>query len=149
MEQQFTDITRDYEQSKANYDSLLAKKNQSEMATDLEKTQQGEHFRMLDPPNLPIRPSKPNRLQLCALGLVVGLIFGGLTAAGSEMVGGKVHTEREIKKIVPFEIMAEIPVLQTAVEQAAERRSTILAGTAAAAILFVIAAGTAITYLRG
>jgi capsular polysaccharide biosynthesis protein len=149
MEQQFTDITRDYEQSKANYDSLLAKKNQSEMATDLEKTQQGEHFRMLDPPNLPIRPDKPNRLKLCALGLIVGLIFGSAAAAGSEIIGGRVQTEREIKKLVPFEILAEIPTLQTPVEQAAARRSALIAGAAAAAILFVIAAGSAITYLRG
>jgi protein tyrosine kinase modulator len=149
MEQQFTDITRDYEQSKANYDSLLAKKNQSEMATDLEKTQQGEHFRMLDPPNLPIRPDKPNRLKLCGLALVVGLILGGVAVAGSEIIGGRVQTEREIKKLVPFEILAEIPTLQTPLELAAGRRSAILAGAAAAAILFVIAAGSAITYLRG
>ena len=84
MEQQFTDLTRDYEQSKANYDSLLSKKNQSEMATDLEKTQQGEHFRMLDPPNLPVRPDKPNRLRLCGLGLMVGLIFGAGAAGRGE-----------------------------------------------------------------
>jgi TolA-binding protein len=149
MEQQFTDITRDYEQSKANYDSLLSKKNQSEMATDLERTQQGEHFRMLDPPNLPVKPDKPNRLRLCALGLVVGLMMGGLGAAGSEIIGGRVHTEREIKKIVPFEIFAEIPTLETPTEQAAARRSNLLAGAAAAAILFCILAGTTITYLHG
>ena len=149
MEQQFTDITRDYEQSKANYDSLLAKKNQSEMSTDLEKTQQGEHFRMLDPPNLPLRPSKPNRLRLSGVGLVVGLILGFVAAAGSEMIAGRVNTEREIKKIVPFEIFAEIPALETPAEQAEARRSTLLAGAAAAVILFVILAGSAITYLRG
>jgi polysaccharide chain length determinant protein (PEP-CTERM system associated) len=149
MEQQFADLTRDYEQSKANYDSLLAKKNQSEMATDLEKTQQGEHFRMLDPPNLPAKPYKPNRLLLCGLGLLVGIILGGVTAAGSETIGGKVHTEREIKKIVPFEIFAEIPILETASEQAAARRGTLLAGAAAAAILLCILAGSAITYLHG
>src|ERR1019366_5373101 len=44
MEQQFADITRDYDQPKTDYESLLAKKNQSAMSTDLEKPQQGEHF---------------------------------------------------------------------------------------------------------
>jgi len=43
MEQQFAEITRDYDQSKTDYEALLAKKNQSEMSTDLEKTQQAEH----------------------------------------------------------------------------------------------------------
>lgn len=149
MEQQFTDLTRDYEQSKANYDSLLSKKNQSEMATDLEKTQQGEHFRMLDPPNLPVRPDKPNRLRLCGMGLMVGLIFGAGAAGAVELIGGKVHTEREIKKIAPFEILVEIPTLPTPEEAAQARRSAWIAGAAAATILFVIAVGSAITYLRG
>ena len=149
MEQQFTDITRDYEQSKANYDSLLAKKNQSEMATDLEKTQQGEHFRMLDPPNLPAKPYKPNRLLLCGVGLAVGIVLGGVITGGLEMMGGIVHTEREIKKIVPFEIVAEIPSLDTASELVEARRGTLIASAAAAMILFVILAGSALTYLRG
>ncbi len=149
MEQQFADITRDYEQSKANYDSLLAKKNQSAMATDLEKTQQGEHFRMLDPPNLPAKPYKPNRLQLCGLGLLAGLVLGGATAAGSEVIGGKVYTEREIKKLVPFDVIAEIPPLDTPAELASARRDNLFAGIAAVVIFVCILVGSAMTYLRG
>ncbi|MDR3577818.1 MAG: Wzz/FepE/Etk N-terminal domain-containing protein, partial [Anaerolineaceae bacterium] len=50
VEQQMADLTRGYEQSKADYDDLLKKKNQSEMATSMEQMQQGERFTMLDPP---------------------------------------------------------------------------------------------------
>jgi polysaccharide chain length determinant protein (PEP-CTERM system associated) len=149
MEQQFADITRDYEQSKTNYDSLLAKKNQSEMATDLEKTQQGEHFRMLDPPNLPVKPYKPNRLQLCGFGLLAGLVLGGATAAGSEVIGGKVYTEGEIKRLVPFDIFAEIPSLDTPAELASARRGSLFVGIAAVVIFVCILVGSAITYLHG
>ena len=52
-EQQLADLTRGYEQSKANYDDLLKKKNESAMATSMELLQQGERFRMIDPPSLP------------------------------------------------------------------------------------------------
>ena len=149
MEQQFADITRDYEQSKADYDSLLAKKNQSEMATDLEKTQQGEHFRMLDPPNLPTKPFKPNRLKLCGIGLIAGLFMGGAAALGREKLGGKIYSEREIKKIVPFEVLAEIPPIETPVEQFARRRGNWIAAAAATVIIGAILLGTAFTYLRG
>jgi polysaccharide chain length determinant protein (PEP-CTERM system associated) len=147
MEQQFADITRDYEQSKANYDSLLAKKNQSEMATNLEKTQQGEHFRMLDPPSLPTKPYKPKRLQFCGIGLILGLIFGGAAAYSREKLNGKVYTEKEIKKLLPFEIMSEIPLIETPEEQVAHRRNNWMAVGAAVVVVGAILLGSAITYL--
>jgi polysaccharide chain length determinant protein (PEP-CTERM system associated) len=149
MEQQFADITRDYEQSKTDYESLLAKKNQSEMSTDLEKTQQGERFRMLDPPNLPVRPYKPNRLMLCGAGLAVGLVLGGGFAFGKEKLGGKIYSEREIKKLVPFVVIAEIPPIESLEEQSSRRRSIWIAGAAAAVVIGFILLGSAVTYLYG
>lgn len=149
MEQQFADITRDYEQSKSDYDSLLAKKNQSEMATNLEKTQQGEHFRMLDPPNRPSRPYKPNRLQLCALGLLVGFGMGGAAGFAREKLSGRIYSEREIKKLIPFEVVSEIPPIETPIEQAAHRQGNWMAAAAGVVIVGAILAGSVITYLYG
>jgi len=149
MEQQFADITRDYDQSKANYESLLAKKNQSEMSTDLEKTQQAEHFRMLDPPNLPVKPYKPNRLLLCGVGLVVGIVFGAGFAGAQERLSGKIYSEREIKKLVPFDVIAEIPPIESLREQSANLRAAWIAGAAAAMVAGFILIGSAVTYLYG
>jgi protein tyrosine kinase modulator len=149
MEQQFADITRDYDQSKTDYESLLAKKNQSEMSTDLEKTQQGERFRMLDPPNLPTRPYKPNRLLLCGAGIAVGLAFGGGFAFGQEKLSGKIYSEREIKKLVPFDVIAEIPPIESLEEQSSHRRGAWIAGAAAVVIVGFILVGSAVTYLYG
>jgi polysaccharide biosynthesis transport protein len=149
MEQQFADITRDYDQSKTDYEALLAKKNQSEMSTDLEKTQQGERFRMLDPPNLPVRPYKPNRLMLCGAGLAVGLVLGGMFAFAQEKLNGKVYSEREIKKVVPFEVIAEIPPIESPQEESSRRRGVWLASAAAVVIVGFILLGSAVTYLYG
>jgi len=70
MEQQYTDLTRDYEQSR-QITFVAREENQSEMATDLEKTQQANIsecsirriFRLDD---------KPNRLADVRLGLLAG-----------------------------------------------------------------------------
>jgi hypothetical protein len=149
MEQQYADITRDYDQSKTDYEALLAKKNQSEMSTDLEKTQQGERFSMLDPPNLPVRPYKPNRLMLFGAGLAVGLVLGGGFAFGQEKLGGKVYSEREIKRLVPFDVIAEIPPIETLAEQSSKRRGAWIAGATAVVIVGFILLGSAVTYLYG
>jgi len=149
MEQQFADITRDYDQSKTDYEALLKKKNESEMSTDLEKTQQGEHFRMLDPPNLPGKPYQPNRLKLCAMGLIMGLVVGAGFAIVPEKLTGKIYSEREIKKLVPFEVISEIPQIENIEEQSFGRRSAWMAGAAAVVILSFILLGSVVTYLYG
>jgi succinoglycan biosynthesis transport protein ExoP len=149
MEQQFAEITRDYDQSKTDYESLLAKKNQSEMSTNLEKTQQGVRFRMLDPPNLPAHPFKPNRLMLSAAGLVFGFVLGAGFALAMEKLSGKIYSEREIKKLVPVEVIAEIPPIESLEEQASGRLATWVACGAAVVVFGCILAGSAVTYLYG
>jgi len=149
MEQQYADITRDYDQSKTDYEALLAKKNQSEMSTDLEKTQQGERFRMLDPPNLPVRPYKPNRLMLCGAGLAVGLFLGGGFAIGQEKLSGRLYSEGEIKRVIPFDVIAEIPPIESVDEEFSHRRGAWVAGAAAVVVVGFILLGSAVTYLFG
>jgi polysaccharide biosynthesis transport protein len=148
-EQEFADITRDYNQSRANYDSLLAKKDQSEMATNLEKTQQGERFRMIDPPNLPTRPFSPNRLRIAGIGLAVGLLLGAASAGGAEYSDSRVHSERELKKLIALPIIADIPPLITPEEEHGQRRQDVVTVLAAGLILCCVFVGFAITYLHG
>jgi hypothetical protein len=68
-EQELADISRGYDESKSNYDSLLQKQMQSQLATSLEQRQQGEQFRVLDPPSLPNKPSAPNHFRISLGGL--------------------------------------------------------------------------------
>jgi polysaccharide biosynthesis transport protein len=148
-EQQLADLTRGYEQSKANYDDLLKKKNQSEMATSMELLQQGERFRILDPPSLPLKPDFPNRLKFCGIGLGVGLALGVLVAGGFEMLDDRLYDEKELKKLLPARVLCEIPVIVTPSD---ERRSAakVKLGWAMTAIVVVcMLAGSAISYLRG
>jgi len=148
-EQQLADLTRGYEQSKVNYDSLLKKKNESAMATSMELLQQGERFRVLDPPGFPQKPDFPNRLKFCAIGLGVGIILGIVIAGAFEMMDDRVHNESELKNLLPAEVIADIPAILGPADEARGRR-TALVGWATAAVVFVtILAGTAFSYLRG
>jgi succinoglycan biosynthesis transport protein ExoP len=148
-EQQLSDLTRGYEQSKANYDALLKKKNDSAMATSMELLQQGERFRILDPPSLPLKPDFPNRLKFCGMGLAAGLALGLLVAGAFERMDDRIHDEKALKKVLPVPVISEIPALISPVDEQKERRRMMIGWATAAAVSATIIAGSAFSYLHG
>ncbi len=148
-EQQLADLTRGYEQSKANYDDLLKKKNESAMATSMELLQQGERFRIIDPPSLPVKPEFPNRLKFCGIGLGIGLALGVVIAGGFEMMDDRIHDEKELQKLLPVAVISEIPTVIVPADQRRDRRTAWLGWATAGFVSVTILVGSAFSYLRG
>src|SRR5664279_1384941 len=148
-EQQLADLTRGYDQSKAAYDDLLKKKNESAMATSMELLQQGERFRIIDPPSLPGKPDFPNRLKFCGIGLGIGLALGVVVAGAFEMMDDRVYDEKELQKLLPVTVISEIPTLEVAADVQRDRRRLWLGWATAAFVSATILVGSALSYLRG
>jgi len=148
-EQQLADLTRGYDQSKASYDDLLKKKNDSAMATSMELLQQGERFRIIDPPSLPLKPSFPNRLKFCGLGLMVGLFLGGGLVWGAEMMDDRVYSELELRKLLPVLVLSELPVIHDPTDEQQQQRRTWIEWATTAVVVSAILAGSALSYLKG
>jgi polysaccharide chain length determinant protein (PEP-CTERM system associated) len=108
VQEQIKELTRDYQTALQFYNELLSKKNQSEMATDLERRQQGEQFRVMDPPNLPEEPSFPNRRIFAGGGLAAGLCLGLLLAAFKEYKDTSLRSEKDIWAFTKLPTLAVI-----------------------------------------
>jgi polysaccharide chain length determinant protein (PEP-CTERM system associated) len=96
VEAEFKQVTRDHETALGFYNSLLAKMNESSMATNLERRQQGEQFQVLDAANLPDEPSFPRPGVFAGGGLVGGLFLGLVIAALLEYRDTSLRNERDI-----------------------------------------------------
>ncbi len=111
VEQQYKDLTRNYQTMQANYDSLLKKEEESQMSTSLEQRQEGQQFAILDPASLPIKPSFPNYWRFAGGGLVVGLIVGFGILVWLEMRDKALRDDKDIEYFLGLPTLAVIPVV--------------------------------------
>jgi succinoglycan biosynthesis transport protein ExoP len=112
-EQELTNVSRGYEESRLNYNSLQQKQMQSQLATSLEHEQEGEQFRIVDPPSLPRKPSSPNHVWFSLGGLMAGICLGLSLTAIMELIDVRVRQESDLEGIVPAPVLVGIPRLST------------------------------------
>jgi polysaccharide chain length determinant protein (PEP-CTERM system associated) len=137
-EQELAGLTRDYENTKKNYEGLLSKKLDAQLSQNMEERQKGEQFRVLDAANLPDTPFSPNRKKILALGLAGSMGAGVGFAFLWEALFPAFFTLRQLKARVDFPVMVGIPHLLTDEERKRNRTLwLILGGTVLLALLAV------------
>jgi polysaccharide chain length determinant protein (PEP-CTERM system associated) len=110
-EAQLADILRDYDLSKRDYEDLLGKEQQSQLATSLEKQQGGQQFRLVEPPSLPDLPSSPKRVKFSLMGVGAGLFLGLALAFITELARPTFHTAREVSQRFGAPLVVGLPVV--------------------------------------
>lgn len=108
-EQELMILVRDYENRKKNYEALLDKRLNAHVAENLEKRQQGEQFRVLDPANLPQKPEKPNRSVIMMFGLIGGCGLGIGLAVGLDRLNPTFRRREEVEIMPGIQVLATIP----------------------------------------
>lgn len=66
----------EYEEMQKTYRDLLGKRQQARLASDMEKRQIGEQFKVIDPARIPERPEGPGRMTVTLFGAATGLAAG-------------------------------------------------------------------------
>jgi polysaccharide chain length determinant protein (PEP-CTERM system associated) len=122
VQAEYKQITRDYQTAQAFYDDLLQKMNQSKMATDLERRQQGEQFKLMDEANLPDGPSFPKRSAFLGGGLGAGVMLGLLIVAWIEYRDTAVRSERDIWAFTKLPTLGQISLTSDSLEQQPKSR---------------------------
>lgn len=139
LETQLAELTRNYEVSRQNYQSLLDKTFSAGMSEELERKQQGKRFTVLDSGKTPEKPFSPKRVPLFAGVVALGLLLPAGITIGLYLMGGSIKSADQLKGMVPL----KVPVLGTIppiVSQADVRRGRILlAQTIAASVIACVA----------
>jgi protein tyrosine kinase modulator len=148
-QQELSDIMRNYDESKKNYDALLGKTMASSLATSLNRQQQGDQFRIIDPPSLPDKSSFPDRFKFSLAGLGIGLALAFVFGVGSEFLDDRIRSEQDLLEAAQLPVLAEIPPLSTDSEISAQRWKPWIAVAAAVVIAIIIPTGIWYAYFWG
>jgi succinoglycan biosynthesis transport protein ExoP len=145
-EQELGVVSRGYDEAKFNYNSLLQKQTQSQLATSLGQQHQGQQFRIIDPPKLPDKPSAPNRFLISLCGLALGAVFGvGLTTI-LELTDVRYRHEKDLEGILPARMLVGIPRLSTPEEDRSRLVARYIEYGAVALVVILIFVGNLYTY---
>jgi polysaccharide chain length determinant protein (PEP-CTERM system associated) len=109
VEQQFKELTRNYQTSLENYNDLLKKRQDSAMATDLEHQQESETFKVLDAPSLPLTPSFPKKVIFVGGGFGAGLALALGIMYLLAMNDKAMYTERDVEVCLKLPVLALVP----------------------------------------
>jgi polysaccharide chain length determinant protein (PEP-CTERM system associated) len=114
VEQDLLSLSRDYDNIQKSYDSLLAKRIDARLAENLEKSQQGEQFTILEKAIPPADPYSPNKLLLLALGVAGGGLLGLVSALLREQTDSTYVDAESLQQAFPgVPVLATIPILST------------------------------------
>lgn len=139
-EQELSAIQRDYETYKKEYQDLLANQLNSRMSASLDEQQEGQHYRLVDPPTLPSTPSRPKRKRLSWAAIAGGLLAGLVLAMVRDRFDRSFHSERELRESFQVPLVVGLPLLTTPAEERRKKTGRVFEWIAATALVMVVVA---------
>ena len=135
IEQMFLDLRRDYQEAVENYQSLLQKKLEAELSENLERTQKGEQFTVLEPAYIPKSPVEPKVMKVLGLGFMLAVGCGLGLVYLREYSDSTFRRNQDLSSMIGLPVLVSIPEVRTP----RERRLGYLKKTLAVGVLLSMA----------
>ncbi len=112
VERGYSDLRRDLENNKVKYQELKAKQMEAKLAQTLEEEQKAERFTLIEPPLVPSKPEKPDRLKLALMGLALSIGAGLGLGLLVETLDNSVRGHKHLATITGFAPLIVIPYIE-------------------------------------
>jgi polysaccharide chain length determinant protein (PEP-CTERM system associated) len=108
IDAEFTQLARDYDVNKKQYDSLLARRESAALTGDMEANNNVMNFKIIDPPQVPSKPVAPNRPLLVSAVLVVAIAAGVLIAFLMSQIKPAIGDERRLRLVTGLPVFGTV-----------------------------------------
>ncbi|MBL8200258.1 MAG: hypothetical protein JNK40_04730 [Chromatiales bacterium] len=125
VERELSGLVRRLQTAAFSYQNARERLTVAKMGQALETQSKGERFALVEPPDLPLLPSSPNRPVLLALLIVLVLAAGLGWPQVAESMDEAIHSARAIERVQGAPPIAEIPLIETAEDRKKERNTRV------------------------
>lgn len=141
IEPEYLVLLRDRDTSGQKYQDIRSRLLEAKVSEGLEVQRKGERFSLIDPPSLPEKPFKPNRMAIVLLGFVLAVGCGVGSGALAESLDHSIRSPEQLLSLTQQFPLAVVPFMpnEEDLSRAKTRwRLVQTAGVSAVAVMLVI-----------
>ncbi|MPY75494.1 MAG: lipopolysaccharide biosynthesis protein [Alphaproteobacteria bacterium] len=116
-EREYLTLRRDYDNAQSKYRDVRAKQLEAQLAEALETERKGERFSLIEPPQLPLDPIRPNRMAI----IFIGLVFAGAAGVGNvflaEALDESIYGAKSLRAITGQAPLVVVPVIGESIKK--------------------------------
>lgn len=109
VEETYNDLLRQKNNTQIKYNDLMTKHMESKIAEGLEKGQKGERFTLIEPPMVPEKPFRPQRILILLVGLLLSIGAGVGAVAFQEMTDTSIRRPETMASEMGYPLLSVIP----------------------------------------
>jgi polysaccharide biosynthesis transport protein len=144
VERGYYELMRDLDNQKLKYKELVAKSLEAKLSQNLEVEQKAEKFSLLEPPRVPEKPEKPNRIKFLFVGFVFSVLGGLGVGFAAETLDNSVRSHSALTSLIGEEPLVVIPYIENQDDFNRTRRNKINFGILV--LILIIGAAIAVHF---
>jgi polysaccharide chain length determinant protein (PEP-CTERM system associated) len=148
LEAQMTQLNRDYEINKTNYEKLIASRESAKLSGSLTTTTEMMTFRIIDPPTVPVKPAGPNRPLLFSAVFAAALLTGIGVAFLISQVRPTFLSHAQLREITGRPVLGSVSMNWTRQETMRRKRSLLAFSCSFAGLVVVFSGAMSFMLIR-
>jgi len=112
VERVYRALMRDYENTLIKYREIKAKESQTQLSESLETQRKGERFTLIEPPQFPEKPIKPNRGAIMLLGFIFAIGSGFGVTILRDSISDTIKSKNDIEKLSNVPLLTGISFIE-------------------------------------